>query len=229
MFAMLSEQIAEAIGAGSPWLLPLAFLGGLCTSLNPCAYPLIAAVAGYVWTHGAGRRDRSALIAGAFVLGLAITYALLGALGEFAGPLLGLSAQTWAWLVGAAFIAAGLVMADVVPLEFAGVSPLRRYWDRLHGLPGAVALGALLGLVATPCAAPPLVAVISFAASGKTAVPGAVLLFVYALGHAVPAVLLGLLAGGLSALERFAPWGRALQIAGGWLIIILGFYLILSA
>lgn len=229
MFATAADQIAAAIGSGSPWLLPLVFLGGLCTSLNPCAYPLIAAVAGYVWTRGAGRRGRSALIAGGFVLGLALTYALLGALGGFVGLRLGLSAGTWGWLVGGIFIAAGLVMADVLPLEFASASALRRYWDRLHGLPGALALGALLGLVATPCATPPLAAVVSFAASGKAVVPGALLLFVYALGHAVPAVLLGLLAGGLSALERFAPWGRALQIGGGWLIIILGFYLIVSA
>jgi len=225
----IGGRIAEAMAAGSPWLLPLAFLGGLCTSLNPCAYPLMAAVAGYVWTHGERRRARSALIASAFVLGLALTYSLLGALGGFVGPLLGLSRQTWSWLVGGICIAAGLVMAQVLPLEFASVSMLGRYWDRLRGLPGALALGLLLGVVATPCATPPLVIIVSVAAAQQAVAFGALLLFVYGIGHAIPAVLIGLLAGGLTALERPAPYGRILQVAGGWLIIAVGFYLIIVA
>ncbi|MGD9495213.1 MAG: cytochrome c biogenesis CcdA family protein [Armatimonadota bacterium] len=225
----LMERIAQAMAAGSPWLLPLAFVAGLGTSLNPCAYPLMAAVAGYVWAHGGGRRGRSALIAGAFVLGLALTYSLLGAIGGFVGPLLGLTPRAWAWLVGAVCIAAGLVMAQVLPLEFAGVSALERCWGRLHGLPGALVIGALLGLVATPCATPPLAVIVSLAAARQAAGLGAVLLFAYALGHAVPAVAMGLVAGGLSAFDRMAPYGRGLQLAGGWLIIAVGFYLIIRS
>ena len=225
----LTESIAQAMTAGSPWLLPLAFLGGLCTSLNPCAYPLMGAVAGYVWTHGGRSWPRSMLVAGAFVLGLALTYSLLGALGGFVGPLLGLSAAVWSWLVGGICIAAGLVMAQIVPLEFASVSGLRRFWDRLHGLPGALALGVLLGLAATPCATPPLAVIVSVAAAHRVAAFGALLLFVYAIGHALPAVLIGLLAGGLKTLDRLSPYGHALQIAGGWLIIAVGIYLIVIA
>jgi len=225
----LASRIAEAMAAGSPWLLPLAFVGGLCTSLNPCAYPLMGAVAGYVWTYGERRWWRSALVAGAFVLGLGLTYALLGALGGFVGPLLGLSPRVWSWLVGGICVAAGLVMAQVIPLEFPGVSVLGRCWARLHGLPGALVLGALLGLVATPCATPPLVVIVSVAAAQRAVAFGALLLFVYALGHGLPAVLIGLLAGSLRALERLAPYGRVLQIVGGWLIIAVGLYLIATA
>ena len=169
------------------------------------------------------------LIAGAFVLGLALTHAVLGALGGLVGPLLGLTARTWSLVTGSIFVIVGLMMADLIPISIGGSSLLGRYWERLHGLSGALLLGALLGLVATPCATPPLAAIVSLAASGQAAAQGALLLFTYAVGRAVPAVLIGLLASEFSTMERLAPHGRRLQIAGGWLIIIVGFYLIISA
>jgi cytochrome c-type biogenesis protein len=222
----MTERIAEAMTHGSPWLLPLAFVGGLCTSLNPCAYPMMGAVAGYVWNYGKRSTWRSLAVSGTFLLGLALTYALLGAAGSLVGPLLGLSRHQWLWAVGVICVVAGVFMAEVLPLEFPGVSLVARFWTRLRGLPGALLLGVLLGLVATPCATPPLVAVVSIASAQNAVAFGAVLLFAYAIGHGLPAILVGLLAGSLAAMEKLAPYGRALQIAGGWLIILVGFYLI---
>ncbi|MBM3473046.1 MAG: cytochrome c biogenesis protein CcdA [Armatimonadetes bacterium] len=225
----LTDTIADAMANGGPWLLPLAFAGGLCTSLNPCAYPMMGAVAGYVWAHGQRSVWRSLAIAAAFLGGLALTYTVLGVVGGLVGPLLGLSRAGWAYAVGGVCIAAGLLMTDILPLEFPGFSLLTRYWQRLKGVPGALALGVLLGLVATPCATPPLAVIVSVAAVQRAVAMAGVLLFVYALGHGLPAIVIGLLAGGLGGLERFAPYGRALQIVGGWLIIAVGLYLILKA
>ncbi len=229
MDSSVTDTIAGAMEQGGPWLVPLAFLGGLCTSLNPCAYPMMGAVAGYVWSQGQRSVARSLAVGSAFLAGLAITYTLLGVIGALVGPLLGLSRAGWAWLVGGICIAAGLVMADLLPLEFPGLSLLSRYWQRLKGLPGAVAMGILLGLVATPCATPPLAVIVSFAAAQRTVALAGVLLFAYALGHGLPAIVIGLLAGGLRRLERLAPCGRILQIVGGWLIMVVGLYLILQA
>ena len=225
----MNERIAEAMAAGNTWLVPLAFLGGLCTSLNPCAYPMMGAVVGYVWKHGGGSRARSVGVCAAFLLGLALVYGLLGAVGSLLVPVLGLSHRHLMWVVAGICIVAGAVIADVIPFEFAGSSPLTRYWQRLQGLPGALLMGVLLGLVATPCATPPLVAIMSLAAT-RGAVWLAVLLMVtYAAGHGLPAIIIGLAAGSLSGLQRFATRGRALQIAGGWLIIAVGFYLLATA
>jgi len=225
----MAERVSEAMAAGSPWLLPLALLGGLLTSLNPCTYPLLALVAGYVWQHGERRAGRSALIAGAFVLGLALTYALLGAVGGLVGPILGLSRELWLWLLGVVCIVAGLFMAEVLTVNLPSASLLVRFWPRLRGLPGALLLGMLLGLAATPCATPPLMVVVSVAAAHRVALFGALLMFAYAVGHALPAVLVGLLAGSLAGFDRLAPYGRGLQVAGGWLVIAVGFYLIIVA
>ena len=148
----LADQIAEGITTGNPWLLPLAFVGGLCTSLNPCVYPMLAVVVGYVSAHGDRSAWRSTGLAAAFVLGLALTYAMLGAVGSLLAPVLGLSHRGWLRVVGATCIVAGLFMAGLVPLDLPSFAPGSRLRERLRGAPGALILGALLGLAATPCA-----------------------------------------------------------------------------
>jgi cytochrome c-type biogenesis protein len=225
----MTDRIAEAMGAGGPWLVLLALLGGLCTSLNPCAYPMMGAVVAYVWANGERVASRSAVIAAVFLLGLAFVYCLLGALGSLLAPLLGLTKVQWAWIAGAVCIAAGVLMAEIITVEFRGFSLASRFWGRLKGLPGAFVLGALMGIVATPCATPPLVAILSIAAARQAVLLGAALMFVYAIGHGLPAIVIGLAAGRLGALQRFQAHGRALRLVGGWLLIALGVYLLLSA
>lgn len=225
----MQEAIADAMANGGPWLLPLAFLGGLCTSLNPCAYPMMGAVAAYVWRYGERCRRKSLTVSLTFLCGLASVYTLLGIVGGFVGPLLGLSRSVWAYLIGGVCIAAGLFMADILPIELPGFSLLSRYWQRLRGLPGAFVLGVLLGLVATPCATPPLAVIISVAALQQAVAMAGLLLFVYALGHGLPAIGVGLLASSLHSLERLAPYGKALQVGGGWLMIAVGLYVVLRA
>lgn len=225
----MSERVAEALAVGGCWLLPLAFAAGLCSSLNPCAYPLLGVVAGYVWRYGAHSRRRTLLLCGMFLGGLAVVYGLLGGLGSLLVPVAGLSRQHLMWAVAAVCVVAGACSADLIRLELPSASLLPRYWDRLQGLPGAFVLGMLLGLVATPCATPPLVAIMSLAATGTAVWRGVMLMMVYALGHGLPAIVLGLAAGSLSGLQGLASRGRLLQLLGGWLIIAVGLYLAATA
>lgn len=225
----MTEQIAEAMQAGGPWLVPLAFVAGLCTSLNPCVYPMMGAVVAYVWAQGERVAWRTVAIGATFLLGLCFVYCVLGALGSLVAPLLGLTRTHWAFIAGGVCIAAGVIMADIIRVEIPSFSLAPRYWDRLKGLPGAFVLGALLGVVATPCATPPLAAILSVAAAKQAAVLGAALMFVYGVGHGLPTIAIGLAAGRVSALQRFANRGRLLQVVGGWLLFALGVYLIATA
>jgi len=225
----MEERLAQTIAAGGPWLLPLGFLGGLCTSLNPCAYPLMGAVAGYVWANGGRSWWRGLAIAAAFLLGLVIVYGVLGAGGAFVGATLGLSRTHWRYLTAAICLTAGAVMAKLLPVEIPGFSPLARTWHRLRGIPGAFLMGALLGLVATPCATPALAAILSVASSKQSPLFGFALMVAYAVGHALPAIGIALFASSISALRRFEAVGARLQVVGAWLIIAVGLYLLGSA
>jgi cytochrome c-type biogenesis protein len=230
MIASALHRMAQAMAAGSPWLLPLAFLSGLCTSLNPCVYPTLAAVAGYVGVHSQGSYARSVLLAGTFLVGLSLTYAALGLLaGSFVAPILGLSRRQWFLVVGVVCLAAGICMADLLPLELPGFSLAHRWWGRLVGVPGALVLGALLGLVATPCATPRLAVLLTLATAHRGGAFGAWLLLVYGLGHGLPAMVMGSAAGALTSLDRLGRHTQTIRTVGGWLLMAVGLYLLLSA
>jgi len=117
-------------------------------------------------------------------------------------------------------------MARVLPLHSWSWVPLQAQWRRMRGFPGALALGALFGLVATPCATPPLVVIMSAAAAEGRGLFGAALLFAYALGHGVTMVLVAVSAGAVVAFGRLSQRGEAMQLVGGWMLIGVGLYLL---
>ena len=86
-------------------------------------------------------------------------------------------------------------------------------------------LGFVFGVGWTPCLGPTAGAILTLSinVSGGVSWRGAVLGFVYALGLGLPFVLFGLLfrrmAGTLDVLKRNA---RALQVAGGGLLVVVG-------
>jgi cytochrome c-type biogenesis protein len=231
----LLASMQRAVATGSAWLLPLAFVAGLCTSLNPCVYPTLPAIAGYVSGHVAGHEGRRGawrglLLGLTFLAGLGMVYALLGALvGSFVGKVLGLTRGQWLMLVGGVCILAGLVMARVLPLHSWSWAPLQAQWRRMRGFPGALALGALFGVVATPCATPPLVVIMSAAAAEGKGLFGALLLFAYALGHGFTMIVVAVSAAAVAGLGRLSRYAQAMQLAGGWMLIGVGLYLLWTA
>ena len=220
-------SVEAAMASGSAWLIPLVFLAGLCTSLNPCVYPTIPVIVGFVSGQQERRPWRGLLVGGLFLLGLATTYALLGAVaGSLLGGALGLSRHTWLYVVAAVCLVVGMAMTGLVPLNLSSWAPLQSRWRHMSGPLGAVVLGLLFGLVATPCATPVLVLILAFAASKGQALFGAGLLFVYALGHGLPVLLVATITGAVSTLRRLATYSKLLQRAGGWVLVAAGLYLL---
>ena len=89
-----------------------------------------------------------------------------------------------------------------------------------QGKLGALALGAALGLVWTPCAGPVLASILTLIATANSLASGAVLLLVYAVGAAIPLLAIGW--GGQAVTIRvkvLARYSRRLQQGFGAAII----------
>ncbi|KAA5833331.1 cytochrome c biogenesis CcdA family protein [Saccharopolyspora hirsuta] len=131
----------------------------------------------------------------------------------------------------------GGVVTVAMGLVFLGLVPSLQRDVRIHRVPragiwGAPLLGAVFGLGWTPCIGPTLAGVASLAvateaSSSGTAGRGVLLIAAYCLGLGLPFVLLAL--GARWAL-RSAGWlrrnGRAIQIAGGVLLVVVGLLLV---
>ncbi len=202
----------------------LVFLGGVLTSLGPCNVATIPLIVGFVGGSQAMSRQRSFALSLAFAVGLAITFMLLGVIAALVGGILGVATQWWYYLVAAICFVIGLHMLGILslslPMWFGG----RRQRVTLKGVPGALALGLVSGLVASQCATPVLAAILTYVMLKGALAYGAALLFVYALGRGVPVVLAGTFAGALKGMLALGRWSQIMERAAGVLILGVGFY-----
>jgi thiol:disulfide interchange protein DsbD len=214
--------------------LVLVFTSGVLTSLTPCVYPMIPITAAIVGGQSLGdtrrRPARVLALTGAYVLGLALVYAGLGLFAGLSGTLFGaVSTSPWLYFAMAnLLVIAALAMLDVIPVRVPQAL-LRRAATAGNGerAAGAFIMGAASGLVAAPCGAPVMAAVLTWVSTTRSAALGFVYLFVFSLGMTALLVAVGLSAGALSALPRPGPW--MLWVKRGFALVMLGaaeYYLI---
>lgn len=169
--------------------LGLSLLAGSLTTLSPCVFPLLPMVLG-----GAAQANRFAPIA--MGAGMALSFAGIGILLGAAGPALGLDNEH-VRLFGAVVLMALGIMVWVPSLNerftqwlMPLASSANHASSRLPGntLGGALLLGALLGLVWSPCSGPLLASALTLVASEGGALRGGIVLGLFGLGAALPLV-----------------------------------------
>lgn len=112
------------------------------------------------------------------------------------------------------------------------IPSIRGFKPAQKGLSGVFILGLLFGVVSTPCAAPILIVLLTYVvAKGGSLVYGAMLLLIYALGHCTLILVTGTSVGVAKRViqsKGLSKANRILKIAGGILIILVGFYFLFS-
>ena len=204
--------IAERLSQSPVTAIPVLFAAGVLTSLTPCIYPMIpitAAIVGGSSTGTAPTRARTVLLTLAYVIGLALVYSILGLIAGLTGTLFGtVSANPWL-LFGMAnlLLFAALAMLDVIPVRLPSWLAAKSATIGEGGrLGGAFLMGAASGLVAAPCSAPVMAAVLTWVSRTKSAALGFTYLFVFSLGMCTLLVVVGLSSGSVSRLPRAGAW-----------------------
>ena len=197
-------SIERTLNKGGLWVAIVAFFGfGLALSLTPCVFPMIPILSGIIAgqkhvTHASGF-----FLALAYVLGMAITYAIIGVIAAQSGTLLSNALQNPIALgIGAAiFVALALSMFGFYDIQLPSAlqSKLTETSNKLHGghFTGVFGMGALSALIVGPCVAPPLAAALAYIAQTGDSLKGGLSLFFLALGMGVPLLAVGLSAGTL--------------------------------
>lgn len=210
----------------NPWLAVVAvFMGGLLTASNPCVLAMIPLTIGFVGgTKEIAGFRKAFFFSFVFVLGLSITFTILGVIAALAGRLFGDVGGYWKYIVAGVCFIMGIHLIELFRFTIPGVGAIR---PKRGGIVSAFLLGLLFGLVSTPCAAPILVVLLAFIAAKGSMVYGALLLLVYGLGHCVLIFVAGTSVGiakGLlesNGFERTTHW---LRKGAGVLIIGMGIY-----
>ena len=216
----------SALLQSNPWLAVVAvFLGGVTTALNPCVLAMIPLLMSVV----AGNREtttvkRSLVFSSFFVLGLAITFTVLGLISALMGRMFGNVGGFWKYAVAGVCLLMGLHLLGVLKWNLPVPAGLR---VKKQGYLGAFLLGLLFGVVSTPCAVPILAVLLAFVAEKGNVLYGGFLLFVYALGHSALVLVAGTSVGAAKSMLESKGVRRAhgvLQKTAGALIIGIGLY-----
>ncbi len=230
---MDASAVAAHLSSNPGFAIPLLFAAGVLTSLTPCVYPMIpitAAIVGGNTLSGPPSRFMAAGLTFSYVIGLALVYAALGTIAGLTGSLFGaISTNPWLYFgMANLLVYAALVMLDVVPLPIprsliaraAGVGGGGRY-------SAAFGMGAASGLVAAPCSAPVMAAVLTWVGTTRSGVLGFIYLFAFSLGMCALLVVVGLFSGQAARLPKAGAW--MLWVKRGFAVIMLGvaeYYLI---
>jgi cytochrome c-type biogenesis protein len=219
---------------GSYLLAYLAvYLGGVLVSLTPCVYPIIPVTISFIGAQGRGSLKHGFIQAVIYVLGMAVTYTILGAVASLTGMLFGrIQTNPWTFfLIGNLCLLMGLSMLDVFSFRVrtpSFVSQMQRQ-RKSQALAGSFLVGAASGLVMGPCTAPALAVVLGYAATRQNMLFASSLLFVFAVGMGSILILLGTFTSLLAGIPKSGPWMVRVSRAFGWILLGTGEYFLINA
>ena len=207
-----------------------AFLAGVAVSFSPCVYPLIPITLSFIGVKAGTSRLRGLFLSLVYVLGLAVTYSILGLITALTGRLFGqISSHPLSYLIiGNACIIAGLSFLDVININFTGIY-LQNKIKKTGSYFSAFFLGLASGLAVSPCVVPVLGTILVIVASKQNIIYGASLLFIFAYGMGFLLILLGTFGAIFFNLSKSEIWLTRIRKFSGFVLIAIGEYFIIQA
>ena len=214
-----------------------SLLMGIVSFASPCILPLIPSYVSYItgisFDELVGPDSRrknintTVLHSLAFVAGFTVIFVLLGATASIVGQLMTEYLKPIRIAGGILMIVLGLFVSDVVPIRFLQQDAKIHLKERPAGYFGTFIVGVIFAAGWTLCTGPFLAAALMQAAQAETMMTGMVLLVFYSLGIGIPFILSALaISAFLSSFKKVKEYFRAIKIASGVMLIIMGILLI---
>jgi thioredoxin:protein disulfide reductase len=227
-----SSRIASLLRLGSLPLVLASFFGfGLLMAFTPCTFPMIPILSGIIVGHGHHiSRGRALALSLAYVLGMAVTYAVAGVVAGLSGTFLAAALQN-VWVLGGfalVFVVLALSMFGFYELQLPSALQSRLSTTASHQpggrFGGVITMGILSALIVGPCMAAPLAGALLYIAKTGNAALGGLALFVMALGMGVPLVIAGVAARHL--LPKVGPWMEGVKKVFGVIMLAVALWLL---
>ncbi|VEC01330.1 Thiol:disulfide interchange protein DsbD precursor [Cedecea lapagei] len=217
--------------ASLPFSALWAFLIGIGIAFTPCVLPMYPLISGIV-LGGKQRLStaRALLLAFVYVQGMALTYTALGLVVAAAGLQFQAALQHPYVLIGLSvlfiLLAASMFGLFTLQLPSSLQTRLTLMSNRQQGgsAGGVFAMGALAGLICSPCTTAPLSAILLYIAQSGNMWLGGGTLYLYALGMGLPLILITVFGNRL--LPKSGPWMESVKTAFGFVILALPVFLL---
>lgn len=229
--AAVDPQEKPQPAAQLPFTALWALLIGIGIAFTPCVLPMYPLISGIVL--GGKQRlstGRALLLTFIYVQGMALTYTALGLVVAAAGLQFQAALQHPYVLIGLAviFTLLALSMFGLFTLQLPSSLQTRLTLmsnRQQGGAPGSVfAMGAIAGLICSPCTTAPLSAILLYIAQSGNMWLGGGTLYLYALGMGLPLMLITVFGNRL--LPKSGPWMEHVKTAFGFVILALPVFLL---
>jgi thiol:disulfide interchange protein DsbD len=221
-----------ALESGNFLLMLAVFFGaGILLAFTPCVLPMIPILSGIIIGEGrANAKAHAFALSLTYVLGMALTYTVIGVLAALSGTLLSAALQN-PWVLGAfaaVFVALAASMFGFYDLQLPAVfhSRVAAASQRLKGgeIAGVALMGVLSAAIVSPCVAAPLAGALLYISQTRDVVLGGAALFSLALGMGVPLIAVGVTEGAL--LPRSGHWMKAVKKFFGFMLLGLAIWIV---
>ena len=226
----IASHLKDAFTHGNYlFVILLALLTGMALAVTPCVYPMIPVTVGFFSNQVAGNRMARVGLGLMYMLGLALTYGVVGGVSAALGGSIGSLFQA-PW-----FLFALGVLMTVLALSMFGVYEIRLpqfLGKQIHGRSGAVGallMGLLMGFAAAPCAGPVVTAFAIKVAEFKSIPIGLLLFSSIGLGIGLPFFALGAFASGAKTLPKAGGWLQTLKALLGIVVLWIALNYFLEA
>ena len=224
-------DIVALFESGSFWLVLASFFGfGLLLAFTPCMLPMIPILSGII--AGEGRdlnKVRALILSLAYVLGMAVTYAIAGVAAAYSGTLIAAALQNPWVLSGFALVFVWLALSM---FGFHDLQLPAFLQDRLssthHKLRGGhvasvAGMGVLSAVIVSPCVAAPLAGALLYISQTKDVLLGGGALFSMAMGMGVPLLVVGVSEGAF--LPKSGRWMEKVKKFFGVLLLAVAVWI----
>lgn len=202
----LEDQFRNALTGGNLWIaIVLAIFAGILTSLTPCVYPMIPITISYVSGKAEGKKKNGFFISLVLVLGIAITYSVLGIIAAMTGGTFGtyINHPIVQAVIAVVLTAMGLSFLGAFEISMPS-SMQQKMSTQKSGYVGALFVGLTIGFIAAPCVAPILVIMLTWIATTQNIMLGFLLMFSYAVGMGLLFIFVGTFSN--AVLPRSGNW-----------------------
>jgi thiol:disulfide interchange protein DsbD len=225
-----SNSSVQGVLEHSGLLLSLifVFIGGLALNLTPCVYPLIPITIGYFGGQSEGSTKKLFLMGSFFVIGMAVTYSIVGVVTALSGAVFGSLLQNPVVIIFIALIFVILSLSMFGVYEFQLPNALvAKAGGAKTGYYGAFFMGLTMGIVAAPCIGPFVLGLVTYVAAKADPYFGFLMFFVLALGLGAPYLFLAVFSGKIKKLPRAGVWMESVKHIFGFILIGMAVYFIL--
>ncbi|MDW6002673.1 protein-disulfide reductase DsbD [Vibrio mangrovi] len=223
------NRLANSLGENL-WTVVLFLFLGIGLAFTPCVFPMYPIVTSIVLGQKDLSKKQAFGLALIYVQGMALTYTLLGLVVASAGLQFQAALQSPVVLITLSllFILLSLSMFGLYTIQMP--ASLQTYLNNLSQRQsggrqlGVFVMGAISGLVCSPCTTAPLSGALLYVAQTGDLMVGGIALYLLGFGMGIPLIMIAVF--GQTFLPKSGPWMEKIKVLFGFILLAAPIFLL---